>query len=240
MGWRSLRIGLDRPALLRRQLRALLLAAGGRDLSVMFPMVATVAEFRAARALLEAEAKRVRPAPRSLRVGTMLEVPALMWQLTELLEHVDFISIGSNDLMQFVFAADRGTPAIANRYDLLSQPMFDLLEQVLCAAGAARGGSRHTQGVGPTQAGVMQGNGVPVSLCGEAAGRPLEALALVGLGITSLSMPASGILPIKAMLAQLDLVSFRPVLAAIRRGGAGTASLREPIATWAREHGLPV
>jgi len=223
MGWRSLRIGLDRPALLRRQLRALLLAAGGRDLSVMFPMVATVAEFRAARALLEAEARRVRPAPRTLRIGTMLEVPALMWQLPALLETVDFISIGSNDLMQFTFAADRGTPALANRYDLLSQPMFDLLEQVLSAAATARGGA-----------------GVPVSLCGEAAARPLEALALIGLGVTTLSMPASGILPVKAMLAQLDLVSFRPVLAAIRRGGAAAASLREPIAGWAREHGLPV
>jgi phosphotransferase system enzyme I (PtsP) len=153
----------------------------------------------------------------------MLEVPALMWQLPALLAEVDFISIGSNDLLQFMFAADRGTPAIAHRYDLLSQPMFDLLEQVLCAARVARGGE-----------------GVPVSLCGEAAGRPLEALALVGLGITTLSMPASGILPVKAMLAQLDLVAFRPVLTAIRRGGAGAASLREPIAAWAREHGLPV
>jgi phosphotransferase system enzyme I (PtsP) len=265
MGWRSLRIGLDRPALLRRQLRALLLAAGGRDLSVMFPMVATVAEFRAARNLLEAEAKRVRPAPRTLRIGTMLEVPALMWQLPELLAEVDFLSIGSNDLLQFTFAADRGTPAIANRYDLLSQPMFDVLEQVLCAARAARGGTAvpqdggappaggvpqgcrqpegggQPQGLGqPGGSGQSQGGGVPVSLCGEAAGRPLEALALVGLGITTLSMPASGILPVKAMLAQLDLVSFRPVLAAIRRGGAGAASLREPIGAWAREHGLPV
>ena len=223
MGWRSLRVGLDRPALLRRQLRALLLAAGGRDLAVMFPMVATVGEFRAARLLLEAEAKRVRPAPRDLRVGTMLEVPALMWQLRDLLAEVDFISVGSNDLLQFVFAADRGTPAIASRYDLLSQPMFDLLEEVLVAARAARGGQ-----------------GVPVSLCGEAAGRPLEAMALVGLGITTLSMPASGILPVKAMLAQLDLAAFRPVLAAIRRAGSGSATLREPIATWARENGLPV
>jgi len=220
---------------LRRQLRALLLAAGGRDLSVMFPMVATVAEFRAARNLLEAEAKRVRPAPRSLRVGTMLEVPALMWQLPALVNEVDFISIGSNDLLQFSFAADRGTPAIAHRYDLLSQPMFDMLEQVLHAANSARG--RAVQKGGASD-GAPQG--VPVSLCGEAAARPLDALALVGLGITTLSMAASGILPVKAMLAQLDLVAFRPVLAAIRRGGAGAASLREPIAAWAREHGLPV
>ena len=219
MGWRSIRIGLDRPALLRRQLRALLLAANGRPLSVMFPMVATAAEFRQAKALLLAEAKRVRPQPDRLSIGTMLEVPALMWQLPDLLREADFISVGSNDLVQFMFAADRGTPSLYNRYDVLSQPMFDLLEQLLKAAGEA---------------------GVPVSLCGEAASRPLEALAFVGLGLTSLSMPASGILPVKALLAQVDLAAFRPVLASIRRGSRGAASLREPIATWARERGLPV
>ncbi len=195
MGWRSLRIGLDRPALLRRQLRALLLAAGGRPLSVMFPMVATVAEFRAARALLLAEARRARPAPERLSIGTMLEVPALMWQLDELLREVDFVSVGSNDLLQFLFAADRGSPSLFNRYDLLSQPVLSLLEHLLVAAGAANGGA-----------------GVPVSLCGEAASRPLEAMALVGLGFTRLSMSASGILPIKALLAELDLDAFRPVL----------------------------
>jgi len=219
MGWRSLRIGLDRPALLRRQLRALLLGAGGRSLSVMFPMVATVAEFRAARALLLAEARRARPAPERLSIGTMLEVPALMWQLDELLKEVDFVSVGSNDLLQFLFAADRGSPSLFSRYDLLSQPVLSLLEHLLAAAGVA---------------------GVPVSLCGEAASRPLEALALVGLGFTSLSMSASGILPIKALLAELDLGAFRPVLAAMRRNSSGAASLREPIAVWAREHGLPV
>ena len=140
MGWRSLRIGLDRPALLRRQLRALLLAAGGRKLSVMFPMVATVAEFRAARALLLAEARRVRPAPERLSIGTMLEVPALMWQLDELLREVDFVSVGSNDLLQFLFAADRGSPSLFNRYDLLSQPVLSLLEHLLRAAALPRVG----------------------------------------------------------------------------------------------------
>ncbi len=219
MGWRSLRIGLDRPALLRRQLRALLLAAGGRKLSVMFPMVATVAEFRAARALLLAEARRVRPEPGELSVGTMLEVPSLLWQLPTLLAEADFVSIGSNDLLQFLFAADRGSPALSGRYDLLSPPVLDLLEAVLIEA---------------------RGAGVPVSLCGEAASRPIEAMTLVGLGITSLSMPAPGLLPVKALLAQLDLSAFRPFLAAIRRNAAGEASLREPILNWAREHGLPV
>jgi phosphotransferase system enzyme I (PtsP) len=223
MGWRSLRIGLDRPALLRRQLRALLLAAGGRPLSVMFPMVATVEEFRAARALLRAEAARVRPAPERLEIGTMLEVPALLWQLDELLREVDFVSVGTNDLLQFLFAADRGTPSLFNRYDILSPPVLSLLEHLLDKAKAARGGK-----------------GVPVSLCGEAASRPLEAMTLVGLGFKSLSMPASGILPVKALLAELNLGAFRPVLSAIRRNTSGAASLREPISGWAREHGLPV
>ncbi len=133
MGWRSLRIGLDRPAVLRRQLRALLLGAAGRALTVMFPMVATVAEFRAARALLLAEAERVRPAPERLTIGTMLEVPALLWQLPELLGEVEFVSIGSNDLLQFTFAADRGAPLLAGRYDFLSPAMLNLLEHVLAA-----------------------------------------------------------------------------------------------------------
>jgi phosphotransferase system enzyme I (PtsP) len=219
MGWRSLRVGLDRPALLRRQLRALLLAAGGRDLSVMFPMVATVAEFRAARDLLQAEAARVRPSPGRLSIGTMLEVPALLWQLPELLRETDFISVGSNDLMQFLFAADRSSPALATRYDLLSAPVLAMLEDVVRMAGEA---------------------GVSVSLCGEAASRPLEAMALAGIGFRNLSMPAPGVLPVKALLAALDLRSFTPVLTAIRCGAAGEPSLREPLTVWARETGLPI
>ena len=219
MGWRSIRIGLDRPALLRRQLRALLLAAGGRPLSVMFPMIATVAEFRAARALLEAEVRRMRPAPERLSVGAMLEVPSLLWQLPALLRAVDFLSIGSNDLLQFLFAADRGTPGLAGRYDFLSAPVLGMLENLARAAEA---------------------DGVPLSLCGEAAARPLEALTLAALGVTTLSMPASAILPVKAMLAQVDLGAFRSVLDTIRRNGAEAASLREPIAAWAREHGMAI
>ena len=213
------RSGLDRPAVLRRQLRAMLLAAGGRPLSVMFPMVATVAEFRTAKGLLLAEARRVRPAPTQLSIGTMLEVPALLWQLNDPLKEVDFVSVGSNDLVQFLFAADRGTPSLYDRYDLLSQPMLDLLEMLLNRAEAA---------------------GVPVSLCGEAASRPLEALVLTALGFRSLSMPASGILPVKALLAEADLGAFRPVLSSIRRAGSGLGSVREPILTWARERGLPL
>ena len=150
MGWRSLRVGLDRPALLRRQLRALLLAAGGRSLSVMFPMVATLAEFRQARGLLYTEAARVRPAPARLSIGTMLEIPALLWQLPELMAEADFVSIGSNDLMQFVFAADRGTPALAERYDFLSIPMIRVIKTISQQASSS---------------------GVSLSICGEAARR---------------------------------------------------------------------
>jgi phosphotransferase system enzyme I (PtsP) len=215
MGWRSLRVGLDRPALLRRQLRAMLMAAEGRMLSVMFPMVATVAEFRAARRLLLMEAASF-PESR-LQIGVMLEIPALMWQLDVLLPEVDFVSVGTNDLMQFVFAADRGSPDIAGRYDLLSPPALNLLAQLHEAAARAE---------------------VALSICGDAASHPLEALTLVALGYTTLSMPASGVMPVKSFLANVDLAAFRGVLAVTRRRAAGAASLRPPLAAWAREHGL--
>ena len=217
MGWRSLRIGLDRPVMLRRQLRALLLAAGGRPLSVMFPMVATVAEFRAAKGLLLAEATRVRPSPSRLEVGSMIEVPALLFQLPALMKEADFVSVGSNDLMQFLFAADRGTPALAGRYDLLSAPVLDALEQIVAAARL---------------------EDVDVSVCGEHASRPLEAMVLAAIGIRTLSMPAPSLLRLKSVLAQVDLQGLRDVLAALRRTQTGPASLREPIASWAREHDL--
>jgi phosphotransferase system enzyme I (PtsP) len=219
MGWRSLRIGLDRPATLRRQLRAMLAAAQGRDLSIMFPMVATVGEFRAARALLEAEVARVERKPARLRVGTMLEVPALLWQLPALMKEVDFLSVGSNDLMQFLFAADRGTPNLANRYDLISPPVLDLLESVVRHAAA---------------------DNVWLSFCGEASGRPLEALILAALGFHSLSMSPSALPRVKAALRRADLAAFRPVMDAIRSHQPHAASLREPLSSWAREHGLSV
>ena len=219
MGWRSLRIGLDRPATLRRQLRALLAGAHGRDLSIMFPMVATVAEFKAARALLEAEVARVEHKPGKLCVGTMLEVPALLWQLPALMKEVDFLSVGSNDLMQFLFAADRGTPNLANRYDLISPPVLDLLESVVRHAVAEN---------------------VSLSFCGEASGRPLEALILVALGFHSLSMSPSALPRVKAVLRRADVGAFRRVLAAIRNHQPQAASLREPLSSWAREHGLSI
>jgi phosphotransferase system, enzyme I, PtsP len=216
MGWRSLRIGLDRPAVLRRQLHALLLAADGRPLSVMFPMVATVEEFEAARALLGTEVARIGRKPARLAVGTMLEVPALLWQLPALLAAADFVSVGTNDLMQFLFAADRTAPDIAGRYDVLSAPVLDLLEDLAEKAEAA---------------------GVALSVCGDAAGEPVVALTLAALGIATLSMSAHALLPLKAWLARIDLPAFRPVLAGIRRAASGGASLRETIAAWTREQG---
>ena len=182
----------------------------------MFPMVATVAEYRAARTLLLLEAARVRPAPAALSIGSMIEVPALLWQLPALMAECDFVSIGSNDLMQFLFAADRGTPALANRYDLLSPAALDVLSAI--------------EGAGRTA-------GVEVSVCGEHASRPLEAMILAAIGITTLSMPAASLLRIKAMMARVDLVELRGLLGALRRNDRGAASLREPLATWAREHG---
>ncbi len=218
MGWRSLRVGLDRPAVLRRQLRALLLAARGGGVSIMFPMVATLAEFRQARALLLAEAERVRPSPTSVQIGTMLEVPALLWQLPDLMREADFVSVGSNDLVQFVFAADRGTPALAERYDVLTPAMLTLLAQV---SEAARGNTA-------------------LSLCGEAASDPLQACVLVALGITRLSMSASSLLAVKATLTALDLRALRPFLASLRRSAGHYANLRAPLAAWARDHDLPI
>jgi phosphotransferase system enzyme I (PtsP) len=219
MGWRSLRVGLDRPAILRRQLRALLLGAQGRPLSIMFPMVATVEEFRAARDLLDSEAARMRPAPESLEAGTMIEVPSLLFQLPGLLAEADFVSVGTNDLMQFLFAADRGTPELADRYDTLSAPVLEMVERLVMACAEA---------------------GVPLSICGEAAGRPLDALAFAAVGVTTLSMSGNAILPVKALLVAADLNALRPVLRELRRAGAAGGSIREPLSAWAREHNLPV
>jgi phosphotransferase system enzyme I (PtsP) len=185
----------------------------------MFPMVATVEEFRAARDLLEAEAARIRPAPESLEAGTMLEVPALLYQLPCLLAEADFISVGTNDLLQFLFAADRGTPELADRYDVLSAPVLEMLERLAAACAEA---------------------GVPLSICGEAAGRPLDALAFAAVGVNTLSMSGTAILPVKAMLAAADLNSLRPVLRELRRAGAAGGSIRDPLTGWAREHNLPV
>jgi phosphotransferase system enzyme I (PtsP) len=190
MGWRAIRIGLDRPAMLRQQLRALLRAAGGRTLFVKFPMIAEIAELDRARAILDVEMARAkkegRALPVSVKVGVMLEVPALLWQLPSLCERIDFLSIGTNDLVQFLFACDRGNPRLADRYDPLSAPMLALFRKVITQTRAA---------------------GVPLSMCGEMAANPLEAMALISLGFRTLSMSANAIGPVKTMIRSLDAVT---------------------------------
>jgi len=219
MGWRALRISLDRPGMLRQQLRALLLAADGRPLSIMFPMVAEVAEFATARRILNMELQRLsqrgKPLPSTLKVGAMLEVPALIWQLETLCRQADFISVGSNDLMQFLFAKDRGNARLAERYDVLAPGALTCLAEIVRAADAG---------------------GVTLSLCGEMAGSPLEAMALIGLGFRNLSMSPSAIGPVKAMVRSLDVGPLRQYLAGAIR--LGDHSLREKLREFARDHGV--
>ncbi len=221
MGWRALRIALDRPAMLRQQLRALLRAAAGRRLSVMFPMVAEIAEFEAARAVLELEreraAKRGAPLPASIATGVMVEVPALLWQLPQLLARVDFLSVGTNDLAQFLFASDRGNPRLTDRYDTLAPAFLRALQEL------ARSGAHHR---------------VPTGVCGEMAGVPLEAMALVGLGYRSLSMAPGGVGPVKAMIRSLSLAPLEEFL---RHNIDGADhSVRAKLRAFARDHGVAV
>ena len=216
LGWRAVRMGLDRPALLRLQLRALIAAAAGRDLTVMFPLVATVEEFRTARGFVEQEvawaSRRGRPAPAALRVGVMIEAPSLVWHLDALLPLVDFVSVGTNDLMQYLFAADRGNPRVADRYDPLSPPALRVLKAI---------------------ADACRDHGTPASVCGELAGRPLEAFALTALGFERLSMPPAGVGPVKRMVLSTDREAAGRGVSRLIEGGAG--SVRGEIETLARK-----
>ena len=221
MGWRAIRIGLDRPAMLRRQLRALILAANGRPLSVMFPMIAEVSELLRARALLDLELDRAKrrglAVPQRLRVGVMFEVPALAWQLDSLLPHIDFISVGTNDLLQFLFAADRGNSRLAGRYDSLSPALLRLLHFVVEKARPA---------------------GVDLTVCGEMAGRPVEALALLAVGVRTLSMSPGAIGPVKAMIRSLDLAEATGfVRSALKQTDR---PLRETLRLFASDHAIEI
>jgi phosphotransferase system enzyme I (PtsP) len=219
MGWRAIRIALDRPMMLRQQVRALLLASAGRPLDVMFPMIADVAEFAAARALVDRELDRLAARglarPAAVRVGTMLEVPSLVWQLPALLERADFVSVGSNDLMQFLFACDRGSTRLAGRYDVLSPAALCFLAGIADAAAA---------------------RGVPLTLCGEMAGRPLEALALLALGFRRLSMAPNSVGPVKDMLRSADIGAVAAYLRSLLH--LPDRSLRGRLAAFARDRGI--
>lgn len=221
LGWRAIRLALDRPGLLRYQIRALLTAAAGRTLYVMFPMVAEIGEFIEAREIVEAEAARMRKLGRKMpvdvKIGSMLEVPALAWQLDRLLEITDFLSIGTNDLMQFFFASDRGNPKLADRYDLLSPAALSFIYSVSEKCKAAN---------------------VPVTLCGEMGSRPLEAMALIGLGLTKLSISPPAIGPVKMMLRNLDLADFSRFLQPLL--SSPEHSLRGILKAYAEERHIPI
>lgn len=221
MGWRATRIGIDRPAILRRQCRALIAAAGGRRLDVMFPFIADVAEFDEAKALFDREMERARKMgqtlPSQVRVGAMIEIPSILWQVEALAKRVDFLSVGSNDLIQFLFASDRGNPRLADRYDVLSPVVLQVFRNLAKQCEAA---------------------GVELSFCGELARKPLEAMALIGLGIRTLSLSASGLGPVKAMVRSVDLpelAAFMDYLCALPE-----RSVRERLFHYARDHGIEV
>jgi phosphotransferase system, enzyme I, PtsP len=223
LGWRAIRIALDRPALLRYQVRALVAAASGRPLDLMLPMICELTEFEAARALIGRELARAAKIgatqPRKLRLGAMIEVPSLLFVLPQILMATDFVSVGTNDLLQFVFAADRANPAVSKRYDTLSPTVLNLVRGIVLA-------------------GVQTGRLGGVSFCGELAGRPLEAMALVGLGITSLSMQASSIGPVKIMIRNLDTRALKPMLEKLAAGSERSA--RTELADFAASHGVPI
>jgi len=223
LGWRAIRLGLDRPALLRTQLRALLRAAGGRSLKVMFPMIATVAEFEQAKDLVERELTHLRrhghKLPDEVEVGSMVEVPSLLYQLDELLEHVDFLSVGSNDLVQFLYAVDRGNPRVSGRFDPLSAPVLRALKDI---------------------ADKCRDHGKPVTLCGELASQPIGALALAAIGYRSLSLTPSAVGPVKAMLLELDCRKSAAFLCPLIEKSTGALSIRAQLEKFAAEESLQI
>jgi phosphotransferase system enzyme I (PtsP) len=217
MGWRALRLSLDRPTLMRAQARALIEASVGKTLRVMFPMISEPWEYEQARALFEAQVewakKAKRGLPKRIEYGAMLEVPSLGEMLDQLLPRVDFLSIGTNDLTQFLFAADRSDPRLAQRYDWVSPAILRYLKRVLDQAKAA---------------------GVPARVCGEMAGRPLEAMALIGIGAESFSITPAGVGPVKAMIRSLDAGAAKLRLDQLL--AKPPKDLRKALTDWARRH----
>ncbi len=221
LGWRAIRLGLDRPGLLRSQMRALLKAASGRELRVMFPMIATVEEFDQAKAVVERELTHLRKhghvLPERLHIGTMIEVPSLLFQLHEIARRVDFLSVGSNDLIQFMYAADRGNTRVANRFDPISAPVLRALKGI---------------------ADIAVAHGRPVTLCGELASNPLGAIALVGLGYRTLSVSAPAIGPVKGALMQIDAAKVAGLLQPLLDGACEAAKIRQTLRELALAEGI--
>jgi phosphotransferase system enzyme I (PtsP) len=223
LGWRAIRIGLDRPALLRMQLRALLKAAEGRPLKIMFPMVATVHEFVQAREIVDREkahlARHGYKLPQPCELGAMVEVPSLLFQIDEIAREADFLSVGSNDLMQFLFAVDRENRRVADRFDPLSVAALRAFRLIAERANAA---------------------GCPVTVCGEIGGRPLDAMALIGLGFRNLSMSPAAIGPLKAMVLSLDAGEVARLIEAEMTTMHDGQTLRPLLTAYARDNGVPI
>lgn len=217
MGWRALRLALEREALLKVQARALIEAAAGRTLNVMFPMVSEPWEYEAARDLFVGQrawlASHNKKLPAAIRYGAMLEVPGLVETLDLMLPHLDFLSVGTNDLTQFLFAADRAHPRLAERYDWLSPTVMRYLARVVR---------------------TVSGSKVALGVCGEMGGRPLEAMALLGVGIERLSITPAGVGPVKAMIRSLDLGALRADMPAIL--AQPSSDPRGQYRTWAERH----
>jgi len=219
LGWRAIRIALDRPALLRYQVRALLMAAAGRTLRILLPMVSNVDEFNRARSMVDREIERARlvsmERPRQVLVGAMLEVPSLAFMLPQLMRNADFVSIGSNDLLSFAFAVDRTNPRVARRYDNLNPAALTLIRLIVNSSAEAHG---------------------ELSLCGEMAGKPLDAMALLGLGLRTLSMSPANIGPIKMMIRSMALAEVAPFVDKLC--GRTDHSLRTRLTAFAAERGI--
>ncbi|WP_160011775.1 phosphoenolpyruvate--protein phosphotransferase [Rhizobium sp. 18055] len=223
LGWRAIRLSLDRPGLLRTQLRAMLKAAAGMELKLMVPMVTEVSELQQVRELLQKEVQHLsrfgHGLPRKLQFGAMLEVPSLLWQLDELMAAVDFVSVGSNDLFQFTMAVDRGNARVSDRFDTLSKPFLRILRDI------ARAGER---------------NKTPVTLCGELAGKPISAMALFGIGFRSVSMSPASIGPVKAMLLGLDVGALEKLMNDALDDTKTPTSMRELLTHFADTHNIPL
>lgn len=223
LGWRAIRLSLDRPGLLRTQVRALLKAAGGRELKLMLPMVTELGEIAQAREIIDREVRHLsrfgHDLPTILKVGAMLEVPSLLFQLDELMTAVDFVSVGSNDLFQFVMATDRGNTQLADRFDPLCVPFLRALRAI-------------------TEAGERAGT--PVTLCGELAGRPVSAMALIGVGFDSISMSPASIGPVKAMLAETPVGELRRFMDDNLTGLSAGLPMRALLHTFAADRNIPL